>query len=544
MPRNSRGRRLTSFERLRNGFDDDHDIEVEQEIAVTPTTSTSSSDQSKSGGDENVFKVPEVPRRKSVRKSKADNLKGKGNQSNDSIAKGNATVNTNPDLDADADDANININLDLDADDADANTNGNENASASRRASHDSFDFSVHRVMNDSSVPAYMSENDASLPSPPKASSTKNKAQKPKTAAKATPKRRPRRVQNAGNTDDLPTLPRRRQSRDCHYSQNFLAEYLNLVKAPTLASKRKLKSTSTAPVTNRRAEQGPPKKKLRTEPQISHKTKRPTDVIEPSKKSGKSMTSNKTKSKPNRSSTTTKPAKSKSAVSSKSKSMPDQPSSSATTSIKNGLAAFVVGLDEKRLKATEFWKDINDYDKDNEILGEDVLYIKTKEGTIGELKKILDSIEFDLICWILYFIAEASTHKQIEYVEIEGVKYGFVPSKNKRFGLMRFQPGAKKAYEKSTGVIVCVPLELHQNHFQFYRSLVNVLFLFSACLQILFVLQGCFDIRGVEGEIRLEAASQTVIQNGVFYEITNKGKKTGIIQFEYREHCEETSSDE
>lgn len=56
---------------------------------------------------------------------------------------------------------------------------------------------------------------------------------------------------------------------------------------------------------------------------------------------------------------------------------------------------------------------------------------------------------------------------------------------------------------------------------------------FLAFLQFLHVLQGLFVIRGEDGEIEMEAASDTMIKKGVFYEITNKGEKPGIIQFEY-----------
>lgn len=62
-----------------------------------------------------------------------------------------------------------------------------------------------------------------------------------------------------------------------------------------------------------------------------------------------------------------------------------------------------------------------------------------------------------------FFFAEAATHNQIEYVEIDDVKYGFVPSANKRYGMMRFKAGAKKASEKSAGIIVCI----HTQHSQF-----------------------------------------------------------------------------
>lgn len=63
------------------------------------------------------------------------------------------------------------------------------------------------------------------------------------------------------------------------------------------------------------------------------------------------------------------------------------------------------------------------------------------------------------------FIAEAATHKQIDYVEIDDVKYGFVASTDKRHGLMRFKPGAKKEYEKSCGVIVCIGY-MHLDHIE------------------------------------------------------------------------------
>lgn len=69
-------------------------------------------------------------------------------------------------------------------------------------------------------------------------------------------------------------------------------------------------------------------------------------------------------------------------------------------------------------------------------------------------------------------------------------------------------------------------------------------YLLFVFLQYLFVLQGCFEVRGVNGEIQLQAASETKIDNGVFYEITNKGKKTGIIQFEYSEQSGDASEEE
>lgn len=60
---------------------------------------------------------------------------------------------------------------------------------------------------------------------------------------------------------------------------------------------------------------------------------------------------------------------------------------------------------------------------------------------------------FSSLCLFL-LLSEVANHKQFDYVEMDGVKYGFVPSANKRFGWMRFSPGAKKAHEISSGVIV------------------------------------------------------------------------------------------
>lgn len=72
-----------------------------------------------------------------------------------------------------------------------------------------------------------------------------------------------------------------------------------------------------------------------------------------------------------------------------------------------------------------------------------------------------------------------------------------------------------------------IGITLHINLFSMFR-----LFLL---LQFLHVLQGLFQVRGEDGQISCGAPSDTIIKKGVFYEITNKGKKTGIIQFEYGE---------
>lgn len=288
--------------------------------------------------------MPEIPRRKSTRKSKADNFESNKNQTNDSIANGNTDLNTNSDA------------------------NENASTSTSRRMSHDSFDFSVHiEPINDDELRSYMPQNDTTLPDHPKGNA-KDKKQKPKAKADSKPK--PKRAQPTVDTDDVQTLPRRRPSREAH-RDNFRDRYLDMLSIKPAAPKQRSKSTKT----DRRAEMGPPKKKIRTESELRRKATQP-----PLKASNKTMTSSKTNSK-------LKQSPSSSIVSGKSKLKTDQtPSSSSpvTSSENDKLAKFLVGLDEKRLMATEFWKDINDYEKDNDNQQEDILYIKTKYGIIGE----------------------------------------------------------------------------------------------------------------------------------------------------------------
>lgn len=346
---NSKGRRLASLDALRNDTEDDNGTDIEQDIVASPVTSTS--DQTKSTADENVFKVPEIPRKKSIRKSKQ-------NQTNDSIANGNADENASPD----------------------EKVNEIASTSASRRVSHDSFDFSVHiEPMNDDEIQPYMPHNDTTPPDPPK-SSAKNKGQKTKASAKAVSKTKPKPAQKTVDTDDVPTRPRRRPSRDSPRDK-FLAEYLGMISLPAnRALNQKSKSKE------RRTEMGPPKKKLRTDPEIQRVIPKP-----PLKASSKSMISSKTRPTVNQSSsastssTTAKSKSSKASVSSKSKSKTDQSSSApVSSSSKPALSEWVAGMDEKELMATEFWKDIMDYEKDNDIQTEDILYIKTEHGVIGE----------------------------------------------------------------------------------------------------------------------------------------------------------------
>lgn len=328
LPTKSKSRRLTSFDELRNDTENDHDIDIEQDIVVTPTTSTS--DQAKSTTNGNVFKVPEIPQRISVRKSKANNSKtNKKTQTNDS--------------------------------------NANENAipSTSRQMSQDEFDFQIDiEPLNDDELEPYMPQDDTTLPTlsvtNTSKSSSKNKESKSKSSINVDSKTKPKRARNTVDTD-LRTMPRRTTSRDS-FRNACLQGYFNSF-APSKSNKQKHKKTNTAPVipvTHRRVENGPPKKKLRTEPETRRKTTQPM-----SSKSLKTST--------------------KSTISSKSK--PDQPSSSsstATSSSKDELADFMVGLDEKRMMRQDFWKDINDFKKDNEIQQEDITYIKTKDGIIGK----------------------------------------------------------------------------------------------------------------------------------------------------------------
>lgn len=130
---------------------------------------------------------------------------------------------------------------------------------------------------------------------------------------------------------------------------------------------------------------------------------------------------------------------------------------------------------------------------------------------------------------LFILLSEVATHKQIEYTERDGIKYGFVPSANKRYGFMKFKPGATKPFEKSSGQIVS----------KFYSTFIsneivwtlNFINFFS--LQYMHVLQGLFTIQTEDGEDDMDPASETTIQKGVRYALVNQSKNTGVIQFEY-----------
>lgn len=316
LPSKRKPRRLTSFDELRN--DTDHGIDTEQDIVVTPATSTNV--QSKSATDDNTFKVPEIPRRKPLRKSKANNFTANKNQTNDSTANSNAI------------------------------------ASTSRQRSQDEFDFQIDiEPMNDDELEAYMPQNDTTLANTLE-SNTKNKDGK----SKATSKTKSKRARSDDDTVEPLRISRRRSSCDTH-RETFLQRYYNSSVKPM---PKKTNTAPIVPVTHRRAENGPPKKKLRTEPEIRRKTTQPAKTNS-SRTSIKSTISSKSK--------TTKP----SAATKLTKSL-------ATTPKEDKLGDFTVGLSEKRLITQEFWKDLNDFEKDNEILQEDVTYIKTKDGVIGK----------------------------------------------------------------------------------------------------------------------------------------------------------------
>lgn len=334
LPAKQKGRRLTSIDALRNDTDDGHDNDIEHDVVVTPATSTNN--LAKSTTDDNTFKKPEIPRRKSVRKSKANNSAASKSQTNVSTA--SASANANP------------------------NENGKAKASTSRQISQDEFDFRIDiEPMNDDELEAYMPQNDTTLSNTlqSNAKSNEGKSKTTTTTTNADSKtKRPKRARSTDDTVVAPIVRQRRQSNDT-YRDRYRDLYMSSWKSKQLG--KTLKNRATAPIVHRRAESGPPKKKIRTEPEIRRKTTQPS-TSKSSKTSAKSKIS--IKSKPNQPSTSSATA-------------------TATSSSEDDFADFTVGLDEKRLCRQEFWKDINDFEKDNEIQQEDVTYIKTKDGVIG-----------------------------------------------------------------------------------------------------------------------------------------------------------------
>lgn len=427
LPANPKPRRLTSMDQLYvdGSADMDDDIDVlDQPSPSQPSTSSSKSQAKTTNADDYIFKLPNAPVRKSLRKSKSDKVNK--SQMNDSTA--NASKSSN--------------------------ATGNANAStSSRQATRDEFDFSLdmNNLMADDELQAYMSQNSRTLSNTQPSNgrgetsntsnneaddsdtdtnqvrNTRNNGAKSKTTkkrndsnnetsrvqksngkndsnarskgghskssndeadSKQTQKNSRKNVQSkgakskgssdqadsSGNANDSQaprTISRRRPSRETQ-RDTFLAEYFSTCKPKssqsnqsTVDRKKRHISMVTDTLAKRKLAE-PPTKKSRTEPVTQ-------------RKSAKSSTSNVSKmsDKPTRTS--------------KSKPKESMPSTSSAKSPKtDGLADFKLGLTQKRLSNQKFWKDLINYEKDNEIEHEDIVYIKVPGGVFGEFSVAYD----------------------------------------------------------------------------------------------------------------------------------------------------------
>lgn len=258
---------------------------------------------------------------------------------------------------------------------ADSNTATNHESSAKTTVDIESDDQSdvnngTSRAQNKTSKKG-QSKNAAGQAD---ASSTTNRAQKAKTKSGKSKSSAAQtdsdRAQSTGADDSVSrTAPRRRPSRDC-LRNGLLLSYLHLLKpTPSKSRERSVDRQRTKSQTRQNmvplvdGDLQPPKKKSRTaEPEIQRKNVKPS-TTNSSNLSSKTTTS--TKSKPKESLSTSS-------------------SSTVTGSKNNVLAGLSTGLNPKKLKDNEFWNDLIKYDKDYEIEHEDITYIHTKNGRIGE----------------------------------------------------------------------------------------------------------------------------------------------------------------
>lgn len=127
------------------------------------------------------------------------------------------------------------------------------------------------------------------------------------------------------------------------------------------------------------------------------------------------------------------------------------------------------------------------------------------------------------------------THK-IDYKEINGVDYGFVPSSNeemRRFGFMRFKPRAVKAIGKNAADVVSflmsatcrLPDTPHSNSYIFN--------LFFSSQKELHVLTGEFTLHCDGENIEVYGGTDVSVPAGARYGLTNRGDYVGIIEFTY-----------
>lgn len=402
-------RRLTNPADLHNDYYTDIDIAQDTvtpaaQDTVTPAASTSN--PVKSTAIDNVFKVPDIPSKKSSRKSKANSLTKTKNRTIDSDVNTTTNSSTSASLPIAYNEFSLNITLMSDAElQAYMPQNGNSSIAlnrleqstvSSKRNSHarksqphstetkksnsatetatsepenaveldtandenEIIDTNTNQrnTRSHAAAPAtaaYTTTKSKTIASKSGKNNTKNKAVNSKTTSKPKSNNKTDRAQNTDATDNAASIgPIRRTSRERQPGDSFRKSLLNDYYVLSLNSvKRKPEKTQTAPVARSRLEHEPPKKKFRTDPEI-----RPSNKLRTFTESNMS-----------------------------SKSKQGQPStSSASVTGAHYLGDFIIGLNQKRMMREAFWQDLTNYGKNNDIQHEDVTYIKTSEGIIGE----------------------------------------------------------------------------------------------------------------------------------------------------------------
>lgn len=117
---------------------------------------------------------------------------------------------------------------------------------------------------------------------------------------------------------------------------------------------------------------------------------------------------------------------------------------------------------EAQFKKLQWWRELNDLDQKDPIFHNDeevdVRHVKANtQDSIGKYKpfymhsnhflKLVSQMNDFLIEWFIHvsLLTEVSTSDKIEYHEMNGVDYGFIPSAvSRRCGFMRFPPNAAK----------------------------------------------------------------------------------------------------
>lgn len=128
---------------------------------------------------------------------------------------------------------------------------------------------------------------------------------------------------------------------------------------------------------------------------------------------------------------------------------------------------------------------------------------------------------------------EISSTNKVDYREWEKVDYGYVPSRNKRIGFMRFEPGAGKCKGPCSAELVsCIHFEFYFENFSNIKCLLTTpLHYFT--FQELHILRGEFKIQSGDIEFEAIAGTDLTIPKDAEYGLVNCGDDIGFIHFTY-----------